>query len=52
MGGAGLGLSIARWISDRHGWSIDARAMPGGGTQFTVTIPLAAVEKAAGLEAF
>jgi heavy metal sensor kinase len=50
MGGAGLGLSIARWISDRHGWSINARAMPGGGTQFTVTIPLIAVEKAAELE--
>jgi signal transduction histidine kinase len=49
-GGAGLGLSIARWISDRHEWSINARAMPGGGTQFTVTIPLVAVEKAAGLE--
>src|SRR5262249_46031978 len=41
MGGAGLGLSIARWISDRHGWSINAQAMPGGGTEFTVTIPLA-----------
>ena len=50
MGGAGLGLSIARWISDRHGWSINARAMPGGGTQFTVTIQLVAVEKAAELE--
>jgi len=49
MGGAGLGLSIARWISDRHQWSINARAMPGGGTQFTVTIPLVTVEKA-GLE--
>jgi signal transduction histidine kinase len=40
MGGAGLGLSIARWISDRHGWSIHARPMPGAGTEFTVTIPL------------
>jgi len=50
MGGAGLGLSIARWISDRHGWSINARAMPGVGTQFIVTIPLVAVEKAAELE--
>jgi heavy metal sensor kinase len=50
MGGAGLGLSIARWISDRHGWSIDARALPGGGTEFIVTIPLVRVEKTVGLE--
>jgi len=48
MGGAGLGLSIARWISDRHQWSINARAMPDGGTQFSVTIPLVTVEEAAG----
>ena len=50
MGGAGLGLSIARWISDRHGWSINARAMPRRGTEFTVTIPRVAVEKAVRLE--
>ena len=43
MGGAGLGLSIARWISDRHQWSINVGAVPGGGTRFTVTIPRAEV---------
>jgi signal transduction histidine kinase len=50
MGGAGLGLSIARWISDRHQWSIHARAMPGGGTQFTVTIPLVTGKTTGALE--
>jgi signal transduction histidine kinase len=44
-GGAGLGLSIARWISERHQWSIHAAAMPGGGTRFTVMIPRAEVER-------
>ena len=48
MGGVGLGLSIAKWMSDRHQWSINARATPGGGTQFTVTLPLVTVERASG----
>ena len=41
MGGAGLGLSIARWISDRHHWTIQAEARRGGGSRFSVVIPLA-----------
>ena len=41
MGGAGLGLSIARWISEQHQWEIKTGAGPGGGSQFTVTIPRA-----------
>jgi signal transduction histidine kinase len=38
--GSGLGLSIARWIVDAHGGSIQAgNAAPHGAT-FTVTLPL------------
>jgi signal transduction histidine kinase len=41
MGGAGLGLSIAQWISERHQWEIKTGAGPGGGSRFTVMIPRA-----------
>jgi heavy metal sensor kinase len=40
MGGAGLGLSIARWIVDQHNGSIEVRSSPGKGSTFTVKIPL------------
>lgn len=40
-GGSGLGLSIARWIADRHGGHLDAANVPGGGAAFTLTLPLA-----------
>jgi two-component system, OmpR family, sensor kinase len=39
-GGAGLGLSIARWIVSVHRGVIDAQSEVGVGTTFTVTIPL------------
>jgi signal transduction histidine kinase len=39
--GAGLGLSIARWIVDQHHGSIAARNNNGPGATFTVTLPLA-----------
>jgi len=38
--GSGLGLSIARWIVDRHGGSISAANRPEGGSVFTVRLPL------------
>ncbi|KAF1085425.1 Signal transduction histidine-protein kinase ArlS [Sporotomaculum syntrophicum] len=38
--GSGLGLSIARWIVDRHGGFIAAANRPEGGSVFTVQLPL------------
>jgi heavy metal sensor kinase len=36
-GGAGLGLSIARWIAGEHGATIRAESTPGEGSIFRVT---------------
>ncbi len=35
--GAGLGLAIARWISDLHGAAIELHSTPGTGTRVTVS---------------
>ncbi|MBZ5677206.1 MAG: HAMP domain-containing histidine kinase [Acidobacteriia bacterium] len=43
-GGAGLGLSIARWIVDQHRGAIEVQSEPGQGSTFTVRIPLANLE--------
>jgi heavy metal sensor kinase len=37
--GAGLGLSIAQWIAQAHGGTIEVESELGAGTTFTVTIP-------------
>jgi signal transduction histidine kinase len=39
--GAGLGLSIARWITDAHDATIDVSSVLGAGTRVTVTFPAA-----------
>ena len=40
LGGAGLGLSIARWIVESHGGSLSVESVPGRGTSFKVELPL------------
>ncbi|MBI2833660.1 MAG: heavy metal sensor histidine kinase [Acidobacteria bacterium] len=40
--GAGLGLSLAKWIVDRHHGDIQVESQPGQGSTFTVRLPLAA----------
>jgi heavy metal sensor kinase len=39
-GGAGLGLSISRWIAEAHGGSIAAESTLGEGARFIVRLPL------------
>ncbi|HMK21768.1 MAG TPA: heavy metal sensor histidine kinase [Terriglobales bacterium] len=41
MGGAGLGLSIARWIVEQHHGNITVESTPGAGSIFRVELPLA-----------
>jgi signal transduction histidine kinase len=43
MGGAGLGLSIALWITDRHNGALGAQSELGRGTTFTLRLPLSSV---------
>lgn len=40
LGGAGLGLSIARLIVEAHGGKISVKSVPGEGSKFTVELPL------------
>lgn len=39
VGGAGLGLSIAKWITELHGGTIGIDSVVGSGTTVTVEIP-------------
>jgi heavy metal sensor kinase len=40
LGGAGLGLSIVRWIVEVHGGKIEVNSAPGCGSKFIVELPL------------
>ena len=39
--GAGLGLSLVKWIADHHGATVSAESHPNDGSTFTVRIPAA-----------
>ena len=43
-GGAGLGLSISKWIAEAHGATIQAESAGGSGATFRVTFPAASAE--------
>jgi signal transduction histidine kinase len=38
-GGAGLGLSIARWIAEQHGGAIEVTSREGIGSRFALLLP-------------
>ena len=38
--GSGLGLSMAKWITEAHGGAISAESVPGEGSVFTCIFPL------------
>lgn len=40
-GGSGLGLAIGHWIAEAHGADIRVDSQPGGGSSFSVRMPLA-----------
>jgi signal transduction histidine kinase len=46
QGGAGLGLSIAKWVLDMHGGSIDIESELGKGSVFHLRVPLIAPGRA------
>jgi signal transduction histidine kinase len=45
-GGAGLGLSLVKWIADRHGATIDVKSRPRHGSTFTLKLPVSTLRKA------
>ena len=40
VGGSGLGLSIARWIANRHGGTIEVTSALGVGSEFRLRLPV------------
>ena len=45
----GLGLAVARSIVEHHGGDISVQSTPGEGTEFTITLPVAALAAATGV---
>jgi PAS domain S-box-containing protein len=50
-GGTGLGLSICMSIIREHGGNLDAKALPGGGSVFTVELPVLSLTGLGAVEA-
>ncbi len=42
-GGSGLGLSIARWVAERHGGHMEVLSRQGIGTKISIIIPITAL---------
>jgi signal transduction histidine kinase len=38
--GAGLGLSLVRWIADQHQAPVEVESRPGHGSTFTISMPV------------
>jgi two-component system sensor histidine kinase KdpD len=49
--GVGLGLAICKSIVTAHGGDIKAANRPGGGAEFTITLPIATQPPAVAMEA-
>ncbi len=50
-GGTGLGLSICMSIIREHGGNLDAKALPGGGSLFTLELPILSLAGLGSIEA-
>jgi len=48
--GSGLGLSIAKAVATAYSGEIEVESAPGAGSRFTITLPLAPPDEAAGGE--
>jgi two-component system sensor histidine kinase KdpD len=51
VGGAGLGLAIARQLAEAQGGRLEYTPRPGGGSEFTLRLPAAALDEPASPEA-
>jgi len=49
--GAGLGLSLVRWIADQHKARLEVESRPGHGSTFTISMPISDAESRAAAQA-